>query len=253
MKPDAVKRIVAVHIKDRHSAAAEQYSDGEGHRHGPVRDGGRFSLVAVPILSTAFGYIGGNVIDQRIGMAAFGLIWGIAAMRVAPRLARLGARSAGHANAPVYIMLPLACMALGGSILGHLAGPTPSGFLQLVQHDGYTLFFYALHGPFEWLLMPWALMVNWAEPRRRRLLVITATIFYAGRVTSALYFAPAALDWGDHPAEAAAEIDQVALWVHLDLVRVAVQDAVIAALLLPAALHREFSRNDAPPRGRAMD
>jgi len=75
-------------------------------------------------------------------------------------------------------MLPLACIALGGAIMGHLAGPTPTAFLQLVQQPGYGLFFYALHGPFEWLLMPWALMVNWPYPTRRRLLIVAAVIFY---------------------------------------------------------------------------
>jgi hypothetical protein len=200
----------------------------------------RLGLVAIPVLSTAFGYVGGYTIDQQLLMAGFGLLWGVVAMLLAPRLARRGACSAGQANTPVYVMLPLALIVLGGSILGHLAGPTPTAFLQLLQQPGYGLFFFALHVPFEWLLMPWALMVNWHHPTRRRLLIVAAMIFYLGRVASALYFAPAAIYWGLHPAEAAAHLDQVALWIRLDLIRLILQDTVNAALLLLAALHPKF-------------
>jgi hypothetical protein len=200
----------------------------------------RLGLVAIPVLSTTFGFVSGYTIGQQLLMAGFGLLWGVVAMLVAPRLARRGARSAGLANTPVYVMVPLACIVLGGAILGHLAGPTPTAFLQLLQQPGFGLFFYAIHGPFEWLLMPWALMVNWPYPTRRRLLIVAAVIFYLGRATSALYFAPNAIYWGRHPAEAAAHLDQVALWIRLDLIRLILQDAVNAALLLLAALHPKF-------------
>jgi hypothetical protein len=83
-------------------------------------------------------------------------------------------------------------------------------------------------------------MVNWPHPTRRRLLIVAAVIFYLGRVASALYFAPVAIYWGGHPAEAAAHLDQVALWIRLDLIRLILQDTVIAALLLLAALHPKF-------------
>src|SRR5215207_8570579 len=200
----------------------------------------RLGLVAIPVLSTAFGYVSGYAIDQQLLMAGFGLLWGVVAMLVAPRLARRGARSAGQANAPVCVMLALACIVPGGAILGHLAGPTPTTFLQLLQQPGYGLFFYALHVPFEWLLMPWALIVNWPHPTRRWLLIVAAVIFYLGRVTSALYFAPNAIDWGRHPTQAAAHLDQVALWIRLDLIRLILQDTVNAALLLLVALHHKF-------------
>ena len=216
------------------SANAPQATDS------PQQTGRRLGLVAIPVLSTAFGYVGGYTIDQQLAMAGFGLLWGVVAMLVAPRLARRGARSVGQANAPVYVMAPLACIVLGGAILGHLAGPAPTALLQLLKQPGYGLFFYALHGPFEWVLMPWALIVNWHYPTWRRLLIVAAVIFYLGRVTSALYFAPNAIDWGRHPAEAAAHLEQVARWIRLDLIRLVLQDTVIAALLLLAALHPKF-------------
>ena len=208
----------------------------------------RTALVAIPLLSTAFALIGGVGIGQPLGMACFGLLWGVVVASFAPRLARRGAHSTTWANAPVYAMLPMACVALGGAIIGHLVGPTPDTFLGLLDQPGYGLFFYALHGPFEWLLMPWALIVNWNRPARRTLLIVAATIFYLGRSASALYFAPAALDWAAHPAEARQHLDLVAQWIRLDLVRVVLQDAVSATLLLVAALHPRLR-----PGGRTVN
>jgi hypothetical protein len=202
----------------------------------------RLSLLAVPVLSTAFGLVGGHTIDQPWAMGSFGLLWGIAVMMVAPRLSRRGGASAVQANAPVYVMLLLAFVVLGASIVVHILGPTPTAFLQLVQQGGYGLFFYAVHGSFEWLLMPWALIVNWPYIYRRRLLVGAAVFFYAGRVASALYFAPAALNWVRNPADAATHLDQLALWMRLDLLRLVGQDAVTAALLAMVSLHSQRQR-----------
>jgi hypothetical protein len=202
----------------------------------------RPGLLTIPVLSTAFGLVGGFTIDKPWAMGGFGLLWGIAVMLVAPRLARRGAGSAGQANAPVYVMLLLAFIVLGASIVVHILGPTPIAFMQLVQQRGYGLFFYAIHGSFEWLLMPWALIVDWHYPIRRRLLIVAALFFYAGRVASALYFAPAALYWVQNPAEAAGHLDQVAVWMRLDLIRLIGQDAVTAALLATVSLHSQRER-----------
>lgn len=197
-------------------------------------------LLAIPLLSTTFGFVGGYKFDEQLELGAFGLVWGVVAMLLAPRLARRGARSTGWANTPVHIMVPLAFIVLGGSIIGHLAGPTPATFLRLLEQPGYGIFFYAIHGPFEWVLVPWVLIVNWHHPARRRLLVVAAVIFYLGRLASALYFAPNAIHWGENPAEAAGQFDELALWIRLDLIRVILQDALVAVLLLVAALHHKM-------------
>jgi hypothetical protein len=207
----------------------------------------RFGLLTIPTLSAAFGFITGHAIDKPWAMAGFGLLWGIAVMVVAPRIARRGAVSAAHADAPVYVMVLLAFAVLGASIVVHVVGVTPTTFLQLVQQRGYGWFFYAVHGSFEWLLMPWALIANWSDPTRRRLLTVAALFFYAGRIASALYFAPIALYWVQNPAEAAAHLDGVAVWMRLDLIRLVGQDAVTAALLATAAL--EGQRKRAPRVG----
>lgn len=217
----------------------------------------RPALVAIPLLSTTFGFVGGFTIHHPLAMAGFGLLWGCVVMLLAPRLAHRGARSTGWANAPVHVMLPLAFIVLGGSIIGHLVGPTPTTFLHLLDQPGYPTFFATLHVPFEWLLMPWALIVNWHHPARRRLLIAAAAIFYLGRSASALYFAPMALHWVEHPDSAADHLGEVALWIRLDLVRLVLQDALNAGLLLVAALHhkvnpthtRRLTSGSAPHRG----
>jgi hypothetical protein len=208
------------------------------------RNRDRIALLAIPALSAAFGYAGGHVIGQPLGMAGFGLAWGLVIMVCATRLARFGSRYPAQANVPVYIMLPFACIVLGGSLLAHIVGATPANLLQLLQHPGYGLFFYSIHGLFEWVLMPWALIVNWYHPARRRLLVVAAVIFYAARLASALYFAPNAIDWGNDPGEAAARIAEVDVWIRLDLLRLIVQDMIIAALMLMAALHPRWQLRD---------
>jgi hypothetical protein len=207
------------------------------HPAGSPRDrSNKPALMAIPVLSAAFGFAGGHVIGQPMAMAVFGLVWGLIVMAIAPRLARLGSRSPAQANAPIYLMLPLACIVLGGSLLAHIVGATPAGLLQLLQHPGYGLFFYSIHGLFEWVLMPWALIANWYHTARRRLLIVAAVLFYAARLASALYFAPNALEWGANPADAAARMAEIDLWIRLDLLRLLLQDVIIAAIMLLAAL-----------------
>jgi hypothetical protein len=208
-----------------------------GAMAGQPRNRHRIGLLAIPALSTAFGYIGGQVIDQPLGMAGFGLFWGLVITAFTPSLARAGSCNPTQANLPVYIMLPLACIVLGGSLLAHIVGSTPANLLPLLEHPGYGLFFYSIHGLFEWVLMPWALIVNWHHPARRRLLIVAAVMFYAARLASALYFAPNAIAWGNDPSAAVTHVDDVALWIRLDRLRVIIQDLVIAAIMLIAALH----------------
>jgi hypothetical protein len=199
----------------------------------------RLWLLAIPLLSAVFGFVSGHVIDQQIPMAVFGMLWGIGAMFTAPRVARRGADSDRYADAPICVLLPLTFAVLGASVIVHLLGPSPAAFLHLVKQAAYGLFFAGMHTVVEWLLMPWALMANWWRPMRRRLLIVAAGFFYLGRVASALYFAPAALEWVDNPAVAAANLDQIAVWMRLDVLRLVLQDTVIAAMVLAVAFHAQ--------------
>lgn len=198
------------------------------------RPASRLPLLVIPILSTAFGAAAGRMLGAVVPMAAFGLAWGVAAATVAPRLARRGARPSVWADLPLYLAMPLAFVVLGAALLGDILAATPQAQLDLLQWPQFGLFFYAIHGPFEWILMPLVVMLNWERPARRRLVVAAAVAFYAGRLASALYFAPNALAWGADPA--GATLDEVQMWMTLNWARTLVQDLTTAILLLLATI-----------------
>jgi hypothetical protein len=197
----------------------------------------RTKLLVIPILSTAFGAVSGVAIDEVVPSAAVGLVWGLVAAAIAPRVARRAAGPSGWPDVALFLAVALAFIVLGGGLLGSLIATTPRAQLDLLQEGSFGLFFYAIHALFEWVLMPALLMLNWHRPGRRWLVLAAAVAFYAGRVASGLYFAPRALDWGEHPA--GADLDQIQLWMNLNWIRGAVQDITTAVLLLlTAALPR---------------
>lgn len=74
-------------------------------------------------------------------------------------------------------------------------------------------------------------------PRRQKLLLLAAVLFFALRVWSYLYFIPQILDWNQGATGqplSTAQLRQAGLWVDLSWVRLAM-DAAIALLLLSAA------------------
>lgn len=80
----------------------------------------------------------------------------------------------------------------------------------------------------EWLLIPVTLTLAWHHAKRRRLLLIGATVYYAQRLTTYLYFAPTVRGWtttGD-----AVPLSHVGLWPNLDLARMTLDLAVIVIL-----------------------
>lgn len=200
----------------------------------------RFPLLVIPLLSAVFGLVQGTAIHAVLPMALFGLFWGLAAAAVAPRLARRGARSALWADVPLALALPLAFIVLGGALLGNVLAVTPRAQLDLFAQARFGLFFYAIHGLFEWILMPLLVMVNWDRPGRRWLVVAAAVTFYLGRVASALYFAPNALAWGADPG--LASLDEVQTWMGLNWARTIVQDTATGILLLLATFLPDWRR-----------
>ncbi|MEV4760120.1 hypothetical protein AB0J86_34170 [Micromonospora sp. NPDC049559] len=206
------------------ATSSEPRRRGTGHRLSPL---------VIPLLSTAFGAVSGVTIDAILPMTAFGLIWGIAAAAVAPRLTRWGERAPGRADLPLWLAVALAFVVLGAGLLGNILATTPQAQLDLLQRDAFGPFFYAIHGPFEWALMPLLVMVNWRRPGRRWPLVAAAVAFYAGRTASALYFAPHALSWAGDPMSA--DLDEVRRWTDLNWFRIVLQDTLTAVLLLLAA------------------
>ncbi len=197
------------------------------------QSGSRLPLLVIPLLSTAFGVVQGTAIDAVLPMAIFGLAWGLAAAAIAPRVVRLGVRSGVWADVPLALALPLAWLVLGGGLLGSLLAVSPQAQLDLFQQSRFGLFFAAIHSVFEWLLIPAIVMLNWRQPARHWIVVAAAVLFYAGRMSSALYFAPHAMAWGADPG--LATLDDVQQWMNLNWVRLVIQDTATAILLLLTA------------------
>lgn len=196
-------------------------------------------FLPIAVLSVAFGAVSGTVVDAAVPFAVTALVWAAAAGAVAPWAARKGGQSSVWATAPVFIACPLALMVLGGALLGQLMSGSPQSALALFQQPSYGNFFFAFHVLFEWVLMPAMLMFNWHDRSRRKLLLVAAAVFYLGRISSALYFAPHAMDWADIPSGASLSsglLDDVQLWMNLNVIRLILQDALSAALVFVVAL-----------------
>jgi hypothetical protein len=209
----------------------------------------RLALLAIPLLSTTFGFVSGTAVDEQVPSAVFGLVWGVVVMLLAPRLARRGAQSPASAHAPLYLMCALAFMSLGGGILGELLSPTTQSEFEMAREPAFGLYFASIHLTFEWLLLPAALILNWSDHPRRYLLLIAALSFYVMRMLSAVYFAPTAMDWTDLPdatlvtGNLEAEVER---WTTLNRwVRGPFQEWLVTALLVAATV-----RNRARPGQR---
>jgi hypothetical protein len=122
-------------------------------------------------------------------------------------------------------------MVLGAALLGGLITTTPSDAIDVFQKAGFGTFFATIHATFEWVLIPLAVAANWTHPSRRRWLIVVAAVFYVGRLTSSLYFAPHALAWGADPAYSPGVLDDVQIWLVLNWIRIVLQDGVTAGLL----------------------
>ena len=102
--------------------------------------------------------------------------------------------------------------------------------------DAEALPCYLLNTPLERLLIPAALLLDEQIPKRRTLIMIAATMFFALRVWSYLYFVSDILDLNQGTTGqplSADQLDQAALGVDLSWIRVAA-DGAIALLLLGA-------------------
>jgi hypothetical protein len=163
---------------------------------------------------------------------------------VARRLTR-SSRRAMFANVSLYTAtFAIACLTGVGlqimPIMDVSITRAPQFFADLVRPpigDAEALPYYLLNTPLEWLLIPAALLLNAPIPKRRTLIMIAATMFFALRVWSYLYFVPDILDWNQGTTGqplSADQLGQAALWVDLSWIRLGA-DAAIALLLLGAA------------------
>lgn len=201
--------------------------------------GFRPALLLIPAASTGFGAVSGVAIDSSVPLAGFGLVWGVVAMLLAPRLAARGQRSPRWAQAPLYVACAIAFMSLGAAILGDLLTPDAQSAFEVMRIPAYGFYFMTVHLTFEWLLLPAALMLNWHDRGRRTLLLVAMVAFYALRMVSAVYFAPAAMAWGQLPADTVVTgqlLADIEAWTALNWVRRIVQEFLVTALLVVVTL-----------------
>jgi hypothetical protein len=116
----------------------------------------------------------------------------------------------------------------------------PLFFAELVRPpigDAIVLPFYLLNTPLEWLLVPGTLLLTWRVPRQRRLVLAAAVIFVFARVWTYLWFVPQTIDWSEGPPGVPLspdQLDQARLWVDLSWIRLAIDLATGALVLLAA-------------------
>jgi hypothetical protein len=172
------------------------------------------------------------VVHLAVAVAVAG-VWTALATLVAARLRRTPARTATVAGAVAIA----AAMLMAPGVVLHLMFGDPGTYLAVQQSPAVTgtVGYYATLNPLtEWVLLPLALLLCWSNPHSRRPALIAAGLFYAERVATYLYFAPAILSWPGTPTTPAL-VDQVGLWLQLDWLRVAV-DAAVVVLFGRAAL-----------------
>jgi hypothetical protein len=200
------------------------------------------AVAGTSLVGLSAGTLGGPVAAMIFG--AVGLLWGLLAFFVAKRLAR-SPRHAAFANVSLYAAtFAITCLTGVGlqimPIMDLTVAAAPQFFADLVRPpigDAEALPYYLLNTPLEWLLIPAALLLNARIPKRRTLVLTAATLFFALRVWSYLYFIPDILEWNQGMTGqplSSDQLDQAVLWVDLSWIRLGL-DAAIALLLLGAA------------------
>jgi hypothetical protein len=200
------------------------------------------AVAGTSLVGFSAGTLGGPVAAMIFG--AVGFLWGVLAVLVAKRLTR-SSRPTVFANVSLYAAtFASTCLTgLGLQIMPIMdvsVTHAPQFFADLVRPpigDAEALPFYLLNTPLEWLFIPGALLLNARIPRRRTLILAAATLYFAMRVWSYLYFISDILEWNrgmtGQPLSSA-QLVQAVLWVDLSWVRLGL-DAATALLLLGAA------------------
>jgi len=203
-------------------------------------------LLVVPA-TTAIGALGatalGSVTAALLGAVA-GLVWGLLLRFIAMRLARSESRRPGLANASVFLAALCSGMLAGGALLVQMlltAGlGAPSTSFTIIHSpfgDSFNLFIITLNTLVEWLLIPAALFLNWHIPKRRKLIVIAAVVYYGMRVWTYVYFVPNIFEFGAIPPDgpfSAEVVERFRIWVNLSWLRFGVDISTNLLFLLAA-------------------
>jgi hypothetical protein len=163
------------------------------HRFAP------YLLIAA--LAAIFGFLEAQVFIATVPSiligAAWGLVWSALAGLVAAIFSRVRDNPVHSPNASALLVAFSTVMMLAAGLILHLMVGSPEAYLALQQSGGEgDLYFYAtLNSLTEWVLVPLALFFNWKDPRRRKLIVTAALIYYAERIATYLYFGPVIASW----------------------------------------------------------
>jgi hypothetical protein len=203
------------------------------HRFAP------YLLIAT--LAAIFGFLEAQVFIATIPSlligAAWGLVWTALAVLVAAVFGWVRDNPIHSPNASALLVAFSTVMMLAAGLILHLMVGSPEAYLALQQSGGEgDLYFYATLNPLtEWVLVPLALFFNWKDPRRRKVVVTAALIYYAERVATYFYFGPVIASWPN--AKPSADLlDEVSLWLTLDWVRIVVGIPMILLFVLVTLL-----------------
>ena len=171
------------------------------------------------------------LVQVAFGLALGGLWTGLGVL-VTRRLRRSPRRAAGTAMAAAIAN----AMLLAPGIILHLMYSTPTRYLAVQQSPAgaSTVAYYAILNPLtEWVLVPLALWLAWPDRRTRTPILVAAALYYLERAATYLYFAPAILAW-PHRQTTPTLLEQVTVWLHLDVARMVVNGVAIALFAVSA-------------------
>lgn len=77
---------------------------------------------------------------------------------------RSGSNDGRAGRDALFIAIALAFTVLGSGLLGNLLATSPQAMLDLLAQTGFGIYFYAIHGLFEWVLMPALVILHWRSP-----------------------------------------------------------------------------------------
>jgi hypothetical protein len=207
-----------------------------------------FLIIPATTLIGALGASLGGPIAAFIG-GVTGLVWGIlvgfGSRWTARHLPTLPGRWLDFA---VFVGTTL----FGGSLFAmllYVASPTPENVLTVMRppFKGGFAFFVTFNSLMEWLVIPVAVFLNWRYPRRRRLLVACAVLFYLSRAWTYIYFVPQIFKFMALQAGAPISSDlasDILKWVNLSWIRCAIDGTVAVLFLRAASLQEELRASE---------
>jgi hypothetical protein len=204
-------------------------------------------IIALAVIGSASASLGGTPFALIGG--AIGALWGWGLVALAKRITRSKHRLQTWGNSILFVTVLFMVLVAGASLMAQLLSTAalnsqPQFFTDMIRGSigvAEALPFYLFNTPLEWFLMPMAVLLNWGNPRTRKILITALLIWVFHRAWTYVYFVPQITDWskGTSPLTA----DQLAharTWVNLSWIR-HIFDDVTAILVLVAVFIRNKS------------